>query len=177
LGETYGLEFLDVDARVVFASTVKVTKEPTIPENSADVSMKGCYIRLNPPKRPPFSVANFSLLYLFSYTFRLRTYSFLTSLFVRGLRATYCPPLRQFAAVRRIVEQRCLLLCQSNFSPLFVFIEIAGCTFILGAEGKKLGARSQNLYHLAPVADFGLLALGVGPDVLRLTLFAVPLFS
>jgi hypothetical protein len=55
---------------------------------------------------------------------------FLTSFFGRALRAIYCPHLRQIAAVRRIVGQLCLRLCQSNFNALFVFIEIAGCTFI-----------------------------------------------
>jgi hypothetical protein len=102
---------------------------------------------------------------------------FFTSLFRKSSTRGLLSKLEQVAVVRPIVEKRCLLLCQSNFSPLFVFIEIAGCTFILGAEGKRLGARSPNLHHLAPVADIGLLVISVGPVVLRLTLFAVSLFS
>jgi hypothetical protein len=54
---------------------------------------------------------------------------FLTSFFGRASRATYCLQLWQFDSARWIAQKR-RLLCQSIFHLSFVFIEIAGGTFI-----------------------------------------------
>jgi hypothetical protein len=60
---------------------------------------------------------------------------FLTSLSRVGSTRDLLSMLERFAAVRRIVEKRSLRLCQSNLGPLFVFIQISGCTFIFDLWG------------------------------------------